>query len=109
MKKLTTLFLVAFSSVMLAQVPNPCFSTWSATPSSPMAWQSSNFIVNGSVQEAFDIYGSCPTSAELNSVDTGHGIYAGIYYGGGLVTWDGHTVYFHNAGNPVALNGWYEF
>jgi hypothetical protein len=105
MKKLTTLFLVAISSVMLAQIPNPCLGSWTGGVfTTPASWQSSNIIVHGSVSQSGTVHGSCANAAALNSVDTG----SGIYYGGSLVTWSGHTAYFANAGNPVALNGWYE-
>jgi len=114
MKKLTTLFLVAFSGVMLAQtVPNACLESWSSPPNaSPNLWESSNIIVPGSVTaSSAPPHGACtPYCAELSAVDSGHG----VYFGGGLVTFSisglHATLYFKNTStsNPVAFNGWYQ-
>jgi len=106
MKKLTTLFLVAFSSVMLAQIPGPCFATWSGgINNSPAGWESSNIIVANSASMSGTVHGSCVTSAALNSVLNGSS-----YYGGSLVTYDGtnHSIYFPTGGTQTALNGWYQ-
>jgi len=100
MKTLTTLFLTAVSSVIMAQIPNACFDNW--TSGNPDQWQTTNILQAGSVTQVSNTHGSCTSAVQLNSVT-----YGSIIAGGVAETWNGHTGYFVNAGNPVAVNGWY--
>lgn len=95
-----TLFLTAMSSILFAQIPNPCFDSWSS--GDPVGWATKNSVYPGSTTQSSNAYTGCTSAAELNSYNTGSG-----YYGGFLQTNKLTDGYFANAGNPAALNGWY--
>ena len=101
MKTLTTLFLTALSSIMLAQtIPNADFENW--TSGSPNGWGTTQYA-NGVEQSTTAEHGSY--SVQFNSIDVG----GGFYFGGQIasVRLPGDA-YYANAGNPIALNGWYQ-
>jgi hypothetical protein len=95
MKKLTTLLLTAMSSIMLAQIPNPSFETWSS--GDPTGWFTANDILPGYIIQSSNAYAG--TSAVK--------IICQYNAGGFLWTGTEGDIYFVNAGNPGALNGWY--
>jgi hypothetical protein len=100
MKTLTTLFLTAVSSVMLAQtIPNASFETWSV--GNPAGWYTLNLYETGSVTQSSNAY-SGSSAASLNSVLVGS-----TYVGGFLQSNTLTDGFFSYPGNPAALNGWY--
>ena len=99
MKILSTLLLSVTSSILAAQIPNPSFENWqySSPPYYPISWTTANRLANGYVVESSAAHAGT-LAARLNSM---------YNLGGYLETWNGHTGYFVNSGNPDALNGWY--
>jgi hypothetical protein len=95
MKTLTTLILSTMSSVMIAQIPNASFETWSG--GNPVGWYTGNSIFPGTTTQSSNAQAGS-SSASLNSVSG-----LGGFVGTGVTT----DQYFINSGNPPALNGWY--
>lgn len=106
MKTLTTLFLTAVSSVMLAQIPNPGFENWTGTnpTATPTSWYDLNIVYSGSVIESTTAH-SGNSAAQLESVS-----FSSSYYGGVLTSGSPSNFYFGtgSVNNPAALTGWYE-
>jgi hypothetical protein len=101
MKKLTTLFLSVMSMALVAQIPNPSFESW--TSGAPNGWTIYSFYAAGSVTESNTAHAGSH-SVSLNAV-----LVSSTYYGGFVQT--GASLgddYFANAGNPKAINGWYQ-
>lgn len=101
MKILTTLLLTAVSTVMLAQIPNADFENW--TSGNPTGWSTLNSIEAGSVTQSSTHYTGA-SSVSLNSLNF-FGSYVGGIAGTNNILGD---EFFVNAGNPAALNGWYQ-
>lgn len=95
MKTLTTLLFTAIGSALLSQIPNPSFENW--TSGNPDNWLSSNVINAGTVTES--------NTAHAGSHAVQFNVVSGN--GGGVSTGNLISQYIANAGNPVALNGWY--
>jgi len=102
MKTLVTLFLAGISSVMLAQIPNNSFENW--TSGNLNGWGTTNSDYAGGVTQSSTAQ-SGTYSVQLNNVLVG----GTFNFGGQMasVSLSGDS-YFVNAGNPAALNGWYQ-
>lgn len=97
MKKLTTLFLSVISTALMAQIPNASFENW--TSNDPNGWTDGNSILPGTTTKSSTAQAGS-FACQLNGVGGAGGfVTTGTFSG---------TVYFAQAGNPAAVNGYYK-
>lgn len=103
MKTLTTLFLTALSSVMLAQIPDAGFENW--TGGTPNGWYDLNSIYPGGSLQSSNFH----TGASSLELDASNAV-GGHRYGGFVETGSLGSPYFPTGvgTTPAALTGWYE-